>query len=287
MPSQPAQGVPSPVVVRVLLLQNHPETGQSLVEISPGGSQQVESARGGAGYPVRAGGDSQGNLFPDVLDLTTPLLLRFSCFLMFSTAERRLSNKKSEDWRARPSSCFPFGTSPFLPWLGPSRDTAAEGTAFVLPSGCTPGQAALLAPLWGDPRELLLGNPRAPGGTQWAEGAVGSSQPCPTVGSGPAPLGTLAAGGTVWGPGDLPWFLQLLLTHFCSVCSLLPQRVPSPQPPRPPGMLLQVPAGPVFFIFLGGWDKQLLGLQHPPATWKPRFPWKPFLPQLFYHCHSL
>lgn len=203
---------------------------------------------------MSAGGDLEGNPFPEVLDPTTLLLLRFLCFLMFSTAERRLSNKKSKDWGVRPSSYSYSETSPFLPWLGHHRDTAPQDTAFVLPSSCASGQAA---------RPSLGGPSGALGGTQGAKGGVGSSQSSPAVRLGPAPRGTLAEGGTVWGPGDLPWFLQLLLTHF-SICSLLPQRVPIPHPPGPPGMLLQVPAGPVFF--LGGgisscWGDSIL-LQH-------------------------
>lgn len=110
------------------------------MESSSEGSQQVESARGdvdrggGAGSLVRAGGDSEGNPFPEVLDLTTPLLLCFLCFLMFSTAERQLSNKKYKDWEARPSSYSHFETPPFLPWLGHHSDTAPQDRAFLLPS---------------------------------------------------------------------------------------------------------------------------------------------------------
>lgn len=87
---------------------------KSLVESSSGGSQQVESARGGAdrggaaGSPVKAGGNSERNPFPEVLDLTTPLLLHFLCFLMLSTAERRLSNENSKDWGSQTFLLLPL-----------------------------------------------------------------------------------------------------------------------------------------------------------------------------------
>lgn len=135
----------------------------------------MESAKGdvdrgaGAGSPVRAGGDSEGNPFSEVLDLSTPLLLCFLCFLITSIAERQLSNKKSKNWGARPSSYSQFETPPLstLAWAPQGHSTPGQSPFTPLwlsfRSGCLPLSG-------GDPQELLHENLMALGGHNGQKG---------------------------------------------------------------------------------------------------------------------
>lgn len=139
----------------------------------------MESARGdvdregGAGSLVRADGDSEGNPFPEVLDLTTSLLLCLLCFLMFSTAGRRLSNKKSKHWGARPSSYSHFETPPFPLCITVTQHPRTQHFCSPLAEL----QARLLVPLWGGPSGAAPREPQGPCGDTVAKGRVGSSQP--------------------------------------------------------------------------------------------------------------
>lgn len=142
---------------------------------------------------MRAGGDSEGNPFPEVLDLTTPLLLHFLFFLIFSTAERPLSNKKSKDCGGADLLSIPtLKLPPFYPGLGTpgtqhpghsTQDTAPQDTALLHPSSSASGLAA--CPFWGGPQELLHGNLW---GDAVAKGGSGEQPalPCRVIGDSPS-----------------------------------------------------------------------------------------------------
>lgn len=201
----------------------------------------------------------------------------FCAFFMLNA----LGSKKLEGGADLPPT--PTLKSPLLcaPAWAPQENTSPKHSLFAPPLACALGQAA---------HPMAGGTPTGPAPPA-APGSVGragrqrggSGEQLPGAASPPLqndrgqtpPPGTPADGRPVWGPGDLPWFLQLLLTHFCSSCSHSPQRVPHPTAPQTPeGCRCGHQQG--LYFGEGGEGKQLLGRQHPPATWKPQFPWKPF-----------
>lgn len=262
---------------------------KSLEESSSGGIRRWEGARGGvdggegAGCPRDAARDasskvgSEGSLSPAVLGLITLLVLPFLCFFYV-----KCTRQQKARGGCRPSS-YPHSEIP--PSLCSGLGTAGKHQPKTQPF-CSPSSLRFRASCsphgGGDTHGTRSsGSPGVRGESWQAKGgewgaAPWCGQPSPAERSGPnPPPGTPADGRLVWGPGDLPWFLQLLLTHFCSSCSHSPQRVPHPTAPQTPeGCRCGHQQG--LYFGEGGEGKQLLGRQHPPATWKPQFPWKPF-----------
>lgn len=171
MPSQPAQGVPS-VVMRVLLLQNHPETGQKLSRKlfwgkSAGGKCKGWCRqRGWCWIPSEGWWRLRGKPLPwGFGPHNSTFIALFVLSYIQHSREATQQQKVQGLWGGRPSFYSHFETPPFLPWLGHPRDTASrtQHPRTQHPRTqpfCTPLavlQAWLLALSGGDPRSCSMG----------------------------------------------------------------------------------------------------------------------------------
>ena len=167
--------------------------------------------------------------------------IALSVLFVLNAVEMQLSSKKPEEEEGRPSSYPTLNPLPLSALAWALQGSSSPGhSLFSLPLAVL--SAKLLAPRWGGTLgSCSPGSPRPMGkaggqrGEQGAAPGTASPPPPPRV-IGADPPGSPADGRLVWGPGDLPWFLQLLLTHFCSICSHPPRPAPACPPSRsPPG----------------------------------------------------